>query len=189
MPIDPFEERRKTLETEFFEKKNQDLLAKLRATFQKKETLEGLKQATGITNEEVLNNLVALNVSGQTMAAFALYPLVEVAWADGQIDDKERAAVLRAAAEAGVEVGSPAHALLERALIEGPNENRRKAWFAYANELNQRLTGTERRVVREELVRRARAVAEASGGFLGIGRRVSAGEERVLGALADAFPD
>jgi hypothetical protein len=189
MPIDPFDERRKALEEEFFEKKNKSLMEKLRNTFQQEVTREGLKKATGITSEEVLNALVTLNVTGQTMAAFALYPLVEVAWADGQVDDKERAAVLRAAAEEGVETGSPAHTLLEQVLTEGPNENRRKVWFAYARELNQRLTDAERRVVREELVRRARVVAEASGSFLGVGRKVSAGEERVLRELVNAFPD
>lgn len=189
MPIDPFEERRKALETEFFAKKNQELLQKLRATFEKKVTREGLERATGVTSEEVLNALVALNVSGQTMAAFALYPLVEVAWADGELDAKERAAILQAAADEGIGPGTPAHVFLERVLVEGPNENRRKVWFAYARELGARLSGDERRVVREELARRARAVAEASGGILGLGRKVSASEERILRALTDAFPD
>ena len=39
----------------------------------------------------MLDTLMALNVDKGTFAAFALYPLVEVAWADGKVDDKERA--------------------------------------------------------------------------------------------------
>jgi len=186
---DVFDQRRRGLEAEFFKKQNDTLLEKLRATFDKEVTREGLEQATGIASKDVLDRLVALNVSGQTLAAFALYPLVEVAWADGQVDEKERAAILQAAAENGVAPGSTAHALLERLLVEGPDENRRAVWFAYARELNGRLSPDERRVVRGELLRRARAVAEASGGFLGLGRKTSANEQRVLDALGDAFPD
>ena len=38
-------------------------------------------------------------------------------------------------------------------------------------------------------MKRGRAVAEASGGFLGMGRKVSPNEQRVLDAIAKAFAD
>jgi hypothetical protein len=44
-----------------------------------------------------------------------------------------------------------------------------------------------KRALKLDIVRRARAVAEATGGFLGIGRRVSAEEEAVLRELETAF--
>ena len=38
-------------------------------------------------------------------------------------------------------------------------------------------------------MKRARAIAEASGGFLGLGNKISTNEQRVLDAIAKAFSD
>jgi hypothetical protein len=179
MGDDLFHGRERALEEEFFQRKNQQLLDKLRATFDQDVTREKLQAATGITDPKVLERLLALQVRGETMAAFALYPLVEVAWADGNVDRAE------AAAE-GIHAGSAAFEMLEAAVTEGPTEARRKVWFAYARDLSARLDATERLQVRDELLRRARKVAEASGGILGIAR-VSAKEQRILDAIAEAF--
>jgi hypothetical protein len=73
-------------------------------------------------------------------------------------------------------------------MADGPTEARRKVWFAYAQDLNGRLDPNERRRVRDELLARARRVAEASGGLFGVGK-VSAAEQRILDAVAGAFPD
>jgi hypothetical protein len=83
----------------------------------------------------------------------------------------------------------PAHAALEGFLKRKPSEDARKAWYAWAAELNAKLDAGERRKVREGLLKRARAVAEASGGILGLGNKISAGEQRVLDAIERAFPD
>jgi hypothetical protein len=186
MGDDLFHRRERALEEEFFQRKNQQLLDKLRATFDQEVTREKLQAATGITDPKVLERLLALQVRGETMAAFALYPLVEVAWADGSVDRAERDAILAAAAAEGIHAGSAAFEMLEAAVTEGPTEVRRKVWFAYARDLSARLDATERLQVRDELLRRARKVAEASGGILGIAR-VSAKEQRVLDAIAEAF--
>ena len=47
----------------------------------------------------------------------------------------------------------------------------------------------ERRQVREALLKRGRAVAEATGGFLGLGKQISQNEQRVLDRIAQAFSD
>jgi hypothetical protein len=151
-------------------------------------TREKLEAATGIKDPQILERLMELEVRGETMAAFALYPLVEVAWADGKLDRAERDAILAAAVRDGIEAGSPSYEMLESLMADGPTEARRKVWFAYAKDLVGRLDPAERRTVREALLERARAVAEASGGLLGLGR-VSAKEQRILDAIAEAFPD
>ena len=107
MPTDIFDARRKSLEEEFFNKQSETLKQKLKAVFEKQATRESLKQSTGITNEAVLDALMALNVTHETMTAFGLFPLVEVAWADGTLDDREREALLTAAREEGIAPGSP----------------------------------------------------------------------------------
>jgi len=188
MSSDALHRRERALEEEFFAKKNQQLLDKLKSTFDQDVTREKLQAATGITDPQVLERLIALQVRGETMTAFWLYPLVEVAWADGKLDARERDAILEAAVGAGMERGSAGYEMLESVMADGPTEARRKVWFAYARDLAGRLDAAERRRVREDLVGRARKVAEASGGILGIGR-VSAAEQRILAAIAEPFPD
>jgi len=189
MPTDIFDARRKSLEEEFFNKQSETLKQKLKAVFEKQATRESLKQSTGITNEAVLDALMALNVTHETMTAFGLFPLVEVAWADGTLDDREREALLTAAREEGIAPGSPSQQVLDEWLRHAPGPDGRAAWYAYAAELGRKLSPAERRTVRDELVRRGRAVATASGGLLGLVRRVSDKEEAVLAAIAAAFPD
>jgi len=189
MPSDAFDRRRKALENEFFAKREHALIEKLRLTLEAEHPRETLKHLTGIQDESVIDTLVALHVNHDTLAAFGLYPLVEIAWADGVVDEREREAFLKAAAEHGLHVGTPGHEALREFLKTTPRAEARKAWFAWAAELSKRLDAQERRKVREGLVARARAVAEASGGFLGLGARISAGEQRVLDRIEQAFSD
>lgn len=185
---DALHKRERALEEEFFARKDQQLREKLKATFEQEVTREKLKDATGLTDPKILDRLIALQVRGETMAAFGLYPLVEVAWADGKLDRRERDAVLDAAVASGIARGTPGYEALQAALADGPTEARRKVWFAYARDLAGRLDANERRLVREDLLQRARRVAEASGGILG-SLRISAAEQRVLDRIAEAFPD
>ncbi|HEY8155253.1 MAG TPA: TerB family tellurite resistance protein [Myxococcota bacterium] len=189
MSGEAFEKRRKAFEEEFFQKQSQKLVDKLRETLQKKQTREELQQLTGIQDAGVLDTLMAMHLAKDTFAAFALYPLVEVAWADGSVDEKERKAFLAAAAEHGIAPGSPAHAALEEFVKTTPSDDTRKAWYAWAAELNRKLDAAERKKVRDGLVQRARAVAQASGGILGLGSKISANEQRILDAITRAFPD
>jgi uncharacterized tellurite resistance protein B-like protein len=189
MSSDAFQQRRRSFEEEFFNKQSEQLVDKLRRVLQEQHTREELEQVTGIHDAAVLDTLMTLHVDKSTFAAFGLYPLVEIAWADGKVDDKERAALIKAAAEHGITPDSLAHTALEEFLKHTPREDARKAWYAWAAELNRKLDKQERRKVREGLLARARAVAEASGGFLGLGNKVSPNEQRVLDAIARAFAD
>jgi uncharacterized tellurite resistance protein B-like protein len=189
MDRDAFEARRKSLEETFFAKREKSLVEKLRRTLEQEQPRETLRDLTGIQDEGVIDTLVSLHVDRDTLAAFALYPLVEVAWADGQVDEAERDAFLRAAAEHGLSADSPGHQALREFLKETPREEARRAWYAWATSLRDRLSPDERRKLRTGLVARARSVAEASGGILGLGRRVSAAEAAVITKIEDAFAD
>ena len=93
-------DRARNLEEVFFFKEDRKLIQKLREMQQMKESREALAQVSGITNEAVLDRLVKLKVRPESVAALALIPLIEVAWSDGRLDDKERKAVLAAVEEA-----------------------------------------------------------------------------------------
>lgn len=180
-------ERRQALEEEFFRRREQALIERMRQEQQRRELTEALSQASGIKDPEVLRKLVDLGVQPRTLAPLALVPLVEVAWADGSMAPKEREAIVAAAEAAGLDRGSAGFALLESWLEERPEPALRQVWFEYVRALCSALDEAGRQRLRSEVMGRARAVAEAAGGILGLGRKVSQAEERVLRELEAAF--
>jgi hypothetical protein len=79
--------------------------------------------------------------------------------------------------------------LFEQWLAEPPPPVLLAAWKDYISAFSSTLSQEARRTLKRELLGRARAVAEAAGGFLGLGRKISPAEERVLKQLEGAFPD
>ncbi len=187
MSNNAFESRRIAFEEEYFEKKEAVLVDKLKAVFHKKMDKEAIRQATGITDDGVLDNMVALNLSGEMMSAFKLLPLIEVAWADGDVDEREAVAVLKAAEKRGVAPGSAAHSMLERSLRNRPSPDSRKVWFLYADELRKLLNPKELETFRTDLLEVARCIAATSGGILNLAFTVSPNEKRVLEAVERAL--
>ena len=150
------------------------------------EDKEVLGTVSGITNESILERLVNLHVRPETLAALALVPLIEVVWADGEVDERERVMVLAHARSQGIALGSVEHELLERWLAHRPEASLRNAWQHYVQGLCECLSRSERDVLKEELMRDVRKAAEASGGFLGMGR-ISDQERQVLSKLESSF--
>lgn len=175
------------LEDSFFLKEDRLLIERLQALRRLEETRDALARASGIRDPRVLQRLVELGVRPECVAPLALVPIVEVAWADGKIDDKERKAVLDAAEARGIRAGDLEHGLLESWLAHRPAAELLEAWQHYVTGLLPELAPEQREALRRELLDRARTVAEASGGFLGLGNKVSERESAVLDQLARAF--
>ncbi|MDP6443557.1 MAG: hypothetical protein QGG36_02790 [Pirellulaceae bacterium] len=174
--------RRKALETSFFVQRDQELLAELR----KDMTKESLAELSGVSDAALLDRLIELGVSAETLAALSLAPLVAVAWADGSIAENERDAILRSADEAGLSKGHEAYGLLVNWLEEKPPADFISAWKEYSTELAQQLDDAGRQRLSETVLGRARAVAEAAGGILGMGA-ISPAEKAVLADLESAL--
>jgi len=113
-------------------------------------------------------------------------PLVEVAWADGSIDAKEKRAILDRAEKSGIAPSSTAHDLLEIWLERRPEPRLLTAWTHMVEGLRENLTPEQVGSLRADLVERAHAVARASGGLLGVGK-VSSAEAEMIGQLETAF--
>lgn len=190
MSHNAFEARARAFEEDYFRRKEVQLVEKLKAVFHRQRSAEQIRQETGITDPVVVDRLVALGLNGELMAAFKLFPLIEVAWADGHVDKAEIHAVLEAAEKNGIVQGSQAYAMLKNSLSDKPRLDGRKAWFAFAAELRRTLSEKELATFRQDLLAFARRVAEASGGILGIVLTVSSDEKRVLDAIEKALsPD
>jgi hypothetical protein len=179
-------DRERALEEEFFRKKEQEMLAKLREQKAREQSVEDLRGLSGISDEAVLRHLVDAGVDAQTFMALSLVPLVTVAWADGAMREGQRKAVLRAARETGLGEGSHAYATLEGMLHEKPSPRLFQAWAEYIAALFADSTDIERQKAADDIVGRARQVARSAGGFLGVGE-VSDAEKRVLARIAEAF--
>jgi hypothetical protein len=185
MANDSLAERGKELEEAFFRQMNQKLTDKLQAENKKKLDKEAITKLTGITSDELLEKLVELKLGAQTVAAFGLLPVVEVAWADGRVDAKEKRAVLDASKQAGLS-GSAAD-IVGHWLEERPARTLFETWKKYISAICAHLGPKDKALMKNEVVGRARTVAQASGGFLGLGNHISKEEQAVLDKIADAF--
>jgi len=180
------EERGRALENQFYEKENQQKLAAMKEKLDSQGGKEELRKASGMTDDAVLEKLVALGLRGNTIAALSLVPLIQVAWADGKIQDNERTAILQGAHGKGLEQGTPGYELLQTWLKQQPSTELIDAWEAYIKALASQLNDEQNRLLKNQIVGFAKMVAGAAGGFLGIGR-VSHEEEKVLQRIEAAF--
>jgi hypothetical protein len=189
-PQDPeiLRDRGKSLEDEFFRREDQRLIQKLEQIRAAETDRDALAKAAGISNPDVVEKLLQLGVKAETVAALALVPLVEVAWADGELDRRERGAILDRARESGLAAGSVQHALLEAWLDRRPDPKLLTAWTHLVRGVSEQLGREETVRLKANLLDRARAVATASGGVLGMGSKVASAEAAMLRQLEGAFP-
>ena len=187
MDRDSFKERERALEEGYFRAQDAKLIDRLREDAKLEEIVLALAEHLQVDNPELLRRVIALGVTLDTGPAFLLAPLVQVAWAEGNVTDRERDTVMRLAAARGVETGSPAHTQLLKWLQERPSDD----LFDTAMEVIRgglALLPPEQREERlKRIVHACHEVAEASGGLakiLGLGSGVSGEEGALLEAIA-----
>jgi hypothetical protein len=176
----------RSLEDEFFFRQDQQMMERKRALEQMKETKEALREASGIQDDSVLQKLVELNIRPETVASLAIVPLIEVAWANGEVGAKEKAVVLAAVGKFGWNKGSGDYVLMERWLEHKPDESLLNAWVHYTETLCARMNPDEVQKMKTEIMSHARSIAEAGGGVLGIGK-VSDKEKTMLALIEKSF--
>ncbi len=187
---DFFQEKRgKSLEDQFFLEQDKILIEKLHQLEKMKETKEAIAKVSGIADEDVLQKLVELNIRPEIIASLALVPLITLAWADGKIDEEEKAAVLAAAGKSFVSKDSPDSTLLQQWMEHKPGPRLLEAWRHYIKGLCAELSEHQKTALKNDFIGHARQVAEATGGFLGLGNRISKPEKEMLEKLESAFDE
>jgi|RhiMethySRZTD1v2_1073278.scaffolds.fasta_scaffold490673_2 hypothetical protein len=187
-----FQERGRGQEAAYFRNQDTQLIEKLRESARLEEIAVALAEKLQVDNPELLHRVMELGVTLDTAPAFLLAPLVQVAWAEGEVTEREHKTVLRLAGARGVEESSPAHAQLLEWLQERPPD----ALFDTATEVIKVglsvLPPGEREERIKRIVQACHEVAEASGGLarvLGLGSGVSGEEESLLDAITTALRD
>lgn len=180
-------EREKVIEESFFRDHNARLLEAMRRKSQRADKLASLRETSGLSDPDLLNELLDLQIESQTLAALTLIPLVEVAWADGTVSQAEKESILQAAHSVGISEGSESHEILGNWLSEPPGPELFKAWKDYVQALCETLTAEGCQTLREDVIGRVHRVAEATGGFLGLIDNVSPLERKVMEKLEEAF--
>jgi hypothetical protein len=117
---DKFAEREHWLEEEYFGKKNQELIEKMRERRAREADRQKMAEIMGINDQEVLEALQDLGYTSETIQLLHIVPLVEVAWAEGGVADREREMIFKIAQSRGIQPGSAAHEVLTHWLEEKP---------------------------------------------------------------------
>jgi hypothetical protein len=187
MDRDSFKERERAHEEGYFRAQDARLIEKLREDARMEEIVLALAEHLQVDRPELLRRVIRLGVTLETGPAFLLAPLVQVAWAEGKVTDRERDTVLRLAAARGVEAGTPAHAQLLKWLQERPSDELFDTAVEVIKDGLALLAPGEREERLKRLVQACQEVAEASGGLakvLGLASGVSGEEEGLLEAIA-----
>src|SRR5262249_46857585 len=114
-----------------------------------------------------------LGITRETGAAFLVLPLVQTAWADGEVSARERDVVLALAATRGIAAGTPAHEQLRVWLRVRPAPELFDAAIEVLRVGFGILPTPERDDRIQAVVDACHRVAEANGGlvkFLGLAR-------------------
>jgi hypothetical protein len=181
---DLFDDRKKALEEEYFRKKEQELIEKLKQRARAKAEREGLAAAAGVTNEQILEALREMGLDRETVALLHFIPLLEVAWSDGSVSAKERTGILEMARARGITEGSPAHGKLLGWLGTRPDSVLFGRARTVVRDLLAFMTEDKRQAASRDLVAACEEIAAASGGILGLGPRTSPEERAVIERVA-----
>ncbi|OFW39240.1 MAG: hypothetical protein A3F70_11405 [Acidobacteria bacterium RIFCSPLOWO2_12_FULL_67_14] len=173
-------ERGRSLEDEYFRKKDRELIEKMQRAAATAQARAEMGARTGLNDPALLEELEGLGFTPDTVGLLPLVPAIQVAWAEGGVTAAERTLLVKLARARGIAEGTPADRQLGDWLDQRPAEE----VFARATRLIRAMLSTgARQENAADLVKHCEAIAAASGGLFGV-NRVSAEERQLLTSLA-----
>ena len=163
-----FGDRERALEDEYFWRKDRELVERLREKGRLEEERRELQTQLGIVEQEVLTDLQTEGFAPENLGLLHLIPLVEVAWAEGEVTPRERELVLALASRRGIAEGSAAYRQLTGWLDTRPDDHFFDTAYTAIRGMLSRQGDTERAQTEHDLLEWATKVAEATGGILGM---------------------
>jgi hypothetical protein len=173
-------ERGRSLEADYFRRKDKELLDRAREQKAASDRRRELVAALDIEDDAVVTALGALGFDARTVPLLDIVPAIQVAWADGTLPAKERAEIERLLARPEMEASARAGS---RMVAEWLAHEPHRELYRLATEALQlraaRLDSEARTRLVNRIVGDCNAVAAASGGVFGIGALSSVESDRI----------
>ncbi len=176
---DIFAEREHWLEEEYFRKKNQELIEKMHQRQAREAERQHMAETIGVKDLELLEALQNLGYTEETVQLLHIVPLVQVAWSESGVADRERELIFKVAQTRGVGSGSAAGQQLTEWLNEKPSEQFFEDTLHAIRVVFETLPADQRQAARRDLISYCSEIASVvEGGLLGRGQITD--EERSL---------
>jgi hypothetical protein len=161
--------RGKVLEEAFFHRADRELSELLRKRLQREEKIRLIANATGIREQKYLELLADSGFELSTLH-FVWVPLILVAWADGNAEKLEKEAIADILASKGISKATISRVIAHDWFCKKPTEELWEIWAEFSAATSARLSPSIYNELFDEVVRLCRLVADASGGFMGLGK-------------------
>lgn len=181
---DAFAERGRSLEEEYFHRKEREVIEKMRVRAAAEEQRRRMGEQAGVADEEVLRDLQDLGYTPETVMLLHLVPLIQTAWAEGGVSEKERELILKAARSRGIDAGSPCDQQLTMWLSQRPSDAFFEKTLRAIRTILEAQPADAREASQKDLLSLATAIASASGGIVGF-RAVSDEERQILAHISE----
>jgi len=183
---DGLSKRGALLEQSYAYETDRRLIETARAESAKHAELEAIREATHISDQQLLTELINCGVRVDSLHVLMLVPLVHVAWSNGHIERAERLAILEAASQDGIRPDSPGYEVLKGWLTRRPDVHLIKTWKDYVAAVRLFVSPEMFNSLQVITVVRAWKIAESAGGLLGF-LKVSRAEQAAIKELNAAF--
>ena len=183
---DAFKDRERGLEEEYFLRKERELVEKMRRRVELENQRQEIAKEIGVSNEEIIKGLQELGYTSETVKLIHLMPLVQVAWADGRVDDKEKNMIIELARSSQIVEGSEADLKLAAWLNERPSEEVMQAHLLAVQAVIEAIPEEFRASMRENLINYSVTLAAASRGLFGLEAKISKSERAVIEQIVEA---
>jgi len=140
-------------------------------------------------DEAIIEALHSLGIDRDSYKVIALLPLVEMAWADGKVQEEERKLILRIASDHG-RLGGEGIRVLENWLAFEPSAETKKRGSAIVAALLQRREGFGHTLMgghHQDVLEMCEAVAKAAGKLFGVVSVMTPAERKALGDIGRAL--
>lgn len=161
-------DRERALEDEYFWRKDRELIERLRDKGRLEDERRLMHEQLGDVEEQVLTDLQTEGFAPENLGLLHLIPLVEVAWAEGEVTPRERELVLALAARRGIGENSPAYRQLTEWLERRPDDHFFDTAYEAIRGMLSKQDAAEREKTEHDLLEWATKIAEATGGILGM---------------------
>ena len=161
---------RQELEAQFYGQLEDELLHNVRLHGESEFLRRDLMRRSGIRDSRLIDELVRIGITPESLIAVRLIPLVMIAWSDREVSAEERQSIRVEAAKMGIGETTIPGKVLDAWLHALPPPELAAAWKRYVHLLMVSMSDEMSAVYIDELRQEMKRIARASGGKLGIGK-------------------